>query len=64
LGAPKKLSSDKKAKAKAAAKELGRSKVEVANDLLTQVKDTFLKLQLKVLALLSTLRQHVTCWQS
>jgi len=31
----------------------------VANDLLTQAKDTFLKLQSKLSALLSTLRQRV-----
>jgi hypothetical protein len=32
---------------------------KVVKNLLTQVKDTFLKLQSKVLALLSMLRQHV-----
>jgi hypothetical protein len=31
----------------------------VANALLTQAKDTFLKLQLKLLALLNTLQQRV-----
>jgi len=31
----------------------------VVKNLLTRVSDTFLKLQLRVLALLSTLQQHV-----
>jgi len=32
---------------------------KVVKNLLTRVNDTFLKLQLKILALLNTLQQHV-----